>query len=103
METNNQVYFLMADQGHLVPVEVSLCCEDLAAVAEEFFGRFGWSNVQMDPFVLRQVAVPLEGLAADVAAEGSLAPGMEKNDPVSRVGDAWVQPGFESSDVMQDA
>ena len=60
-----------------MPVEVSLRREDLAAVAEELFGRFGRSNVEMDPLVLGQVAVTLERLAANVAAEWSLAPRME--------------------------
>ena len=81
---------------YLVPVEVSLRREDLAAVAEELFGRFGRSNVEMDPLVLGQVAVTLERLAANVAAEWSLAPEMEsKFDKLTlRVGlsrQAWFR------------
>ena len=79
-----------------VVLEHLLGREDLAAVAEELFGRFGRSYVEMDPLVLGQVAVTLERLAANVAAEWSLAPEMESKfeNLILRVGlsrQAWFQ------------
>jgi hypothetical protein len=57
----------------LVPVQVTLRSEDLAAVTKELLRRLDGSIVQVGALVLRQVAVAAKRLAAKVTTERRLA------------------------------
>jgi hypothetical protein len=58
---------------YLVPVEISLRGEYFSAMAEQLFRRFDRPDLEVNPFVFRQVAVTTECLAAHVARQRSLA------------------------------
>jgi len=52
-----------------VPVQVSLSLENFSTLTKQFFGWFNLSNL-MDLLVFRQVGMPLETFATNVAFKG---------------------------------